>query len=156
LTRPNGESIALAPGTAPLRGGLSRLVNSSVVDDRLWVSVHLGLRPGASRHKRLVRLVTEQGGRVRGRLGDVWSVLVPAGAVLEVARSDSVEWLKGARRPRLMTETSTGPLHVDSDGVASIFGAPGDGVILAVLDTGIDWTHPDFRNPDGSTRLLGI
>lgn len=32
----------------------------------------------------------------------------------------------------------------------------GNGVILAYLDTGIDFLHPDFQNPDGSTRILHI
>lgn len=30
----------------------------------------------------------------------------------------------------------------------------GRDVLLAVLDTGVDFEHPDFRNPDGSTRLV--
>lgn len=29
----------------------------------------------------------------------------------------------------------------------------GEGVLIAILDSGIDYTHPDFRNPDGSTRI---
>jgi len=32
----------------------------------------------------------------------------------------------------------------------------GEGVIVAVLDSGIDYRHPDFRNEDGSTRILSI
>lgn len=30
----------------------------------------------------------------------------------------------------------------------------GEGTIVAVLDSGIDYTNPDFRNSDGSTRIL--
>ena len=32
----------------------------------------------------------------------------------------------------------------------------GSGVIVAVIDSGIDYAHPDFRNSDGSTRLIGL
>ncbi len=35
-------------------------------------------------------------------------------------------------------------------------GLLGTGAIVAVLDRGIDYEHPDFRNPDGTTRLLYI
>ena len=33
-------------------------------------------------------------------------------------------------------------------------GLSGNGVIVAVIDSGIDYTHIDFRNEDGSTRIL--
>ena len=32
----------------------------------------------------------------------------------------------------------------------------GRGILVAVLDGGIDYTHPDFRNPDGMTRILAL
>lgn len=32
----------------------------------------------------------------------------------------------------------------------------GRGILVAVIDSGIDYTHPDFRNPDGSTRIRAI
>ena len=32
----------------------------------------------------------------------------------------------------------------------------GSGVIVAVIDSGIDYAHADFRNADGTTRLIGL
>lgn len=32
----------------------------------------------------------------------------------------------------------------------------GKGVLIAVLDSGIDYTHPEFLNPDGTTRIRAI
>lgn len=32
----------------------------------------------------------------------------------------------------------------------------GQGVIVAVLDSGVDYAHPDFRKEDGSTRILEL
>ncbi|MBQ6888793.1 MAG: S8 family peptidase [Lachnospiraceae bacterium] len=32
----------------------------------------------------------------------------------------------------------------------------GRGTVVAIIDTGIDYTEPVFRNPDGSTRILAI
>ena len=32
----------------------------------------------------------------------------------------------------------------------------GEGVLAAVIDSGIDWKNTDFRNPDGSTRILKL
>lgn len=34
------------------------------------------------------------------------------------------------------------------------FGLRGNGVLVAIIDSGIDYTHPDFRNADGSSRIL--
>lgn len=32
----------------------------------------------------------------------------------------------------------------------------GQGVLVAVIDSGIDYTHPDFRNEDGTTRIVNL
>lgn len=41
----------------------------------------------------------------------------------------------------------------DMSGTANLYGA---GVLTAIIDSGIDYAHPDFRNEDGSTRILNL
>ena len=36
------------------------------------------------------------------------------------------------------------------------FSLTGKGVLVACVDSGIDYAHPDFRNPDGTTRILRL
>ena len=42
------------------------------------------------------------------------------------------------------------------DEAATRFGVSGQGVIVAVLDRGIDWKNDDFRNDNGTTRIKWI
>ncbi|MDC0313751.1 S8 family peptidase [Flavobacteriales bacterium] len=43
--------------------------------------------------------------------------------------------------------TGTAPLNTSLEG---------DGVIIGFIDTGIDFLHPDFMNPDSSTRVMAL
>ncbi|MGN0159630.1 MAG: S8 family peptidase [Brotaphodocola sp.] len=50
---------------------------------------------------------------------------------------------------------------LESSGIPEVVNHPvlqanGRGVILGIIDTGIDYTNPLFRNPDGSSRILSI
>ena len=40
-----------------------------------------------------------------------------------------------------------------ADQALAKYDVTGQGVIVAILDRGIDYTHPDFRNSDGTTRI---
>src|SRR5436305_13000766 len=40
-----------------------------------------------------------------------------------------------------------------ADAAEAKYGASGAGVAIAIMDRGIDWDHPDFINPDGTTRI---
>ena len=33
------------------------------------------------------------------------------------------------------------------------YGLTGEGVLVGFIDTGIDYTHPAFRDEDGNTRI---
>lgn len=50
---------------------------------------------------------------------------------------------------------------LESSGILPVFDQPvlqatGRGVLIGFIDTGIDYTNPLFRLPDGSTRIMGI
>lgn len=62
--------------------------------------------------------------------------------------------------PRVMqyisSENSSTVCATNSIYSSQSYGVSGEGVIVAVLDSGIDYSHLDFRNADGTTRILGI
>lgn len=96
------------------------------------------------------------GVELRAHVGTIGSLRVPAAALASLARLDDVAWLKAAHGYSLTNEVSTGSQNVDSDLASTTFGSRGAGVIVAVVDTGIQWTDRDFRKPDGTSRVLGI
>ncbi len=45
---------------------------------------------------------------------------------------------------------------IDEVQVEGTLGLTGEGVLVGVIDSGIDYTHPAFRNPDGTTRIVKL
>ena len=39
---------------------------------------------------------------------------------------------------------------------AELNGLTGDGILVGIVDSGVDYFHPDFRNEDGSSRILRL
>lgn len=78
-------------------------------------------------------------------------------STLEVGRSASLRelgkkspWLRLQPGVHFSTDRVGGHIHAEQLRVA---GTTGKGVGVGVIDSGLDVTHPDFRNPDGSTRV---
>ena len=60
-------------------------------------------------------------------------------------------------RPKLLSDSAL--IHHKGDLVHSGLGGldtnyTGKGVVIGIVDQGIDYNHPDFQNPDGSTRVI--
>ncbi|HEU4402799.1 MAG TPA: S8 family serine peptidase, partial [Candidatus Polarisedimenticolia bacterium] len=156
---------AIPPGSVAARRSLPSFVlaESGDAGPVLFVKGRLetarvgetGVNP-AGGETALVQRLAAIGVEVRGRVGAIASLRVPAAALEGLARLQEVVWLKAAHGYRTQNEISTGPGQVASDEASATFGTRGAGVIVAVVDTGIDWTNLDFRNADGTTRLLGL
>ena len=39
---------------------------------------------------------------------------------------------------------------------AELNGLTGEGILVGIVDSGVDYFHPDFRNEDGSSRILRL
>jgi subtilisin family serine protease len=87
--------------------------------------------------------------------GKVRPVRLPVTALPALAEHDAVARVEAARPlfPELnwsRTECGAEAAHTAQPPIA------GAGVVVAVLDTGIDYTHPCFRRAGGSTRIIAL
>ena len=88
-------------------------------------------------------------------LQNEYAVLVlPEHLVEPVAALDKIEYME---KPKLLF------FAVDNGKRASCItqlqertGLSGAGVLVAVIDSGIDYAHPDFRRADGTTRIVSL
>ena len=77
-------------------------------------------------------------------------------AIDALSQNPFIEYIEKPKRLYFATEQGklTSCMEPLQTGIGfSLFGR---GILIAVLDSGIDYTHPEFRNPDGSTRILAI
>ena len=89
-------------------------------------------------------------------LSNEYAILnVPESAMDQVAKAVEVEYVEKPKRMyfavREGKRASCIPPLQDAR-----YNLTGKGVIVAILDSGIDYSHPDFRNADGSTRILAL
>lgn len=89
-------------------------------------------------------------------LGNYAIVQLPESSIETLAASPLIIYIE---RPRQLffeevSVRSTSCLSgVQSDPSTAL---TGNGIVISVIDSGIDYTHPDFRNADGSTRILAL
>jgi len=74
-------------------------------------------------------------------------------AIRKLAALDGVTSISAPLR--IKPELNVAVPEIAAD-LVQINGIGGAGVLVGVIDYGIDWRHPDFRNPNGTTRILAI
>jgi subtilisin family serine protease len=75
-----------------------------------------------------------------------------------LSQLDQRAWARRAEAPKRLLATldqARGEITGLDAALAEVgnAGLTGAGVLIGIVDTGVDWSHPDFRRADGSTRL---
>jgi subtilisin family serine protease len=99
-----------------------------------------------------------QGARVQARVGDIVVAQLPISRVAAIAALPDVSAKEMAGTAAPFLNASRAASHVDEvhAGTGLDRAYQGAGVVVGVLDSGIDYTHPDFKTAGGATRLKGL
>ncbi len=117
--------------------------------------------------------VEAAGFRVRARIGDIAVVTVATDDLPRLAEIQVVEAIyssvynyvdalsydpipPGNRVKMLRAANDAANLAVRAPDARATYGVTGRGVIVGVIDNGVDWKHGDFRRPDGTTRIKSM
>ena len=99
----------------------------------------------------VISQLTELAGRARSqrstRIYMTRRNLIALFSIISVTFAAGLGELKAMDRVRVTTRT---------DEAVAKYGLTGKGVTIVILDRGIDWRHPDFIKPDGTTRIKWI
>lgn len=92
--------------------------------------------------------------------GNVHSVEIPTNKIIDFAQEHAVERIENfSTRGFQMMDTARINNNIDSAhaGYSPLLRSySGKGVVVGIIDGGIYWQHPDFKNPDGTTRIRFI
>jgi len=90
-------------------------------------------------------------------LGDSFAILtLPAALVPELHQYTEIEFIELPKSLSLtlrqaMSDACITAVHNERGGG---YGLTGNGVLIGIIDSGIDYTHPDFLDPDGNSRVM--
>lgn len=100
------------------------------------------------------------GGSFKYAAGNIASIVIPASMIRNLCNNPSVQRMEEGRldlvplNDQMLINNRIDKVH---QGIAPLTqGYDGSGVIVGVIDSGIDFTHPDFLDSLGNTRVLWV
>lgn len=104
----------------------------------------------------ILRLGAELGAQVE-ILTDEYAILtLPEDVIEELAAREEIVYVEMPNDLGLVLDNSLDAACITQVQIYPPYELKGEGVLLGIIDTGIDYLHPDFRNEDGTTRIVSI
>ena len=102
------------------------------------------------------RAIRDMGGKVHMTVGDIISASIPSNSIKELARD--VAFMEASKPVTISNDLAAVDINSTEvqKGTELPQGYTGKGVIIGIIDTGIDYTHPDFLDENGKSRILAI
>lgn len=109
--------------------------------------------------------------KIQDLIGKYAILEIPENLVEQVALLPEIEYMEKPKRlfftvnngrsvscinPLQTGASAPGSMATPNVGQNSRNNLTGRGIIVAIVDSGIDYAHPDFRNSDGTTRILEL
>ncbi len=92
-----------------------------------------------------------RGAQIMASTGDIATAVLPVAALAEIASLNEVIFIESSKTYKFRNDA--GRVLTRATDVHAQFNFTGKGVIVGVLDTGVDWRHEDFRKTNGQTRI---
>jgi len=90
-------------------------------------------------------------------LSDTYAIItISEDYITSFAREPEVEYIEKPKGLQFEQDTAMWDACIPPVNNFQPYMLRGNGVLVGVIDSGIDYSHPDFRNEDGSTRIIRI
>ena len=100
------------------------------------------------------------GVKVTGKFSDFVTASIPVNKIESVARLKGVKQVGIARNARLLTDVAKGIVKADKAWDGTNYGLPqgytGQGVVVGLIDDGIQFNHRAFLDDNGNTRVKAV
>ncbi len=135
-------------------GAVKQLLKAPDGKEGQTVCAYVRLTRGADKNK-LTRLY---GMHFNVRCGNTYTAVVPQNQLEALTHENDIEKIIIDEPAVLMTDAVRSTTHVDEihQGTALPSSFKGSGILIGIIDTGFDFTHPNFKDASGKCRILNV